>query len=172
MEVLNLIFRWLHILPASVMVGGIFFLRFCLIDRRSTEPPWFDRQEEVRRRWMKWVMLATGLLLVSGLYNSGIKAMGYQLDTLYNGLLGVKILLALAVFYLAALMAGRSQRAVRMRQQEAFWLNVLLGLIVLIVMIAGYMKMQSADFQKKVQEVASTNIGERYESHFNLSDRK
>jgi NADH:ubiquinone oxidoreductase subunit 6 (subunit J) len=88
--------------------------------------------------------------------------MGFHLDMIYNGLLLVKILLALAVFYLTAALAGRSARAEKMRQREVYWLNVLVVLMLLIVLIAGYMKISSTNFGKKVKEVAAKI--ESYES--------
>lgn len=158
MEYLSLLFRWLHIVPALIMFGGAFFVRFCLIDSQSNEASLLDRQDGVRRRWMKWVMIATLALLVSGLYNAGMKEMAYKADMLYRGLLMVKILLALVVFYLAAVMAGRSQRAIALRQREAHWLNVLLVLMLLIVMIGGYMRLHSQDWPKKIRELGSVGV--------------
>ena len=151
MDILGLVFRWLHIVPALVMVGGIFFLRFCMLEPGSTDSSLFDRNEAARKRWMKWVMLSTLLLLVSGLYNTAMKAMGYELDMIYNGLLLVKILLALVVFYLSAVMTGRSEKAKRLRQQEKYWLNVSLFLMIVIVLIGGLMKLNSAEAVKKVR---------------------
>lgn len=149
MEVLALVFRWLHIIPAIVMVGGTVFLRFCLQSPNSDQPALLDVQEPVRKRWARLVMLSTLLLLVSGLYNTAMKAMGYQLDMTYNALLGVKLLLAFVVFYLSAVLAGRSERAKRFRQRETYWLNILLILMLLIVLIAGYMKISSVGFELK-----------------------
>ena len=151
MDILGLIFRWLHIVPALVMVGGVFFIRFCLLESESSEGSLLDRSETVRKRWMKWVMLASLLLLISGLYNAAMKAMGYHLDMAYNGLLLVKILLSLVVFYLSAVLTGRSERAKRLRQREKYWLNLLLVLMLAIVLIGGYLKLSSVDSPKKVR---------------------
>jgi len=153
-DIFGLVFRWLHVIPAIIMVGGVFFLRFCLLESGSgngAEPSLLDSRDAVRRRWVKWVMLSTLLLLVSGLYNSAMKEINFEVSHIYRGLLTAKILLALVAFYLSAVLAGRSERAKRFRQQEKRWLNILLVLMFLIVMIGSYLKFESADFVKKIR---------------------
>ena len=152
-DILPLISRWLHIIPAIILVGGTLFMRLALapVASAATDTETAELRESIRRKWAKWVMISTALLLISGLYNAAIKAMGFHLGPMYNGLLLVKILLALAVFYLSAVLSGRSQKAVQFRQSETKWLNVLCVLMLAIVLIAGYMKMGSTNFEKKVR---------------------
>ncbi len=153
-DILTLVFRWLHIVPAIVMVGGVFFLRFCVTTKG--EPSIFDVRDDVRIRWTKLVMISTLMLLVSGLYNAATKAMGYDLspdgNQTYNILLLLKIVLALAVFFFAARLSGRSAKAKQFRQHEAQWLDILIAMMLAIVLIAGYMKISSAGFEKKVRD--------------------
>lgn len=154
LDILPLISRWLHIIPAIILVGGTLFMRLALAPVASAAEgsETAELRESIRRKWAKWVMISSGLLLVSGLYNSAIKAMGFQMSgTPYNGLLLVKILLALAVFYLSAVLSGRSEKAVKFRQSETKWLNILCVLMLAIVIIAGYMKMDSANYEKKIR---------------------
>lgn len=161
-ELLGLLFRWLHIIPALVMVGGVIFMRCCLVPPNS-EPKeaFFDSQDAARKRWARLVMASTLFLLVSGLYNAAMKAIGYELSMTYNVLLLVKILLGLAVFYFLAVLSGRSERAKRFRQNETHWLNVLIVLMLLIVLIAGYMKISSAGFEEKVRDQSRAPSAER-----------
>lgn len=152
-ESLGLLFRWLHIIPALVMVGGVIFMRCCLQSASSEQKTaFFDGQEEARKRWARLVMASTLFLLVSGLYNAAMKAISYDLSMTYNILLLAKILLGLAVFYFLAVLSGRSERAKRFRENETHWLNVLIVLMLLIVLIAGYMKISSAGFEEKVRD--------------------
>lgn len=147
-ELLNLIFRWLHVVPAIAMVGGLIFLRLCIV-KPDQDKSLLDAMDTVRTSWARLVMASTLLLLVSGLYNAYIKATTLELSPVYNGLLGIKILLALAVFFFAALLSGRSERAQRFRESEAKWLNITLVMSLAIVLIAGYMKMAGAGFPLK-----------------------
>ena len=36
-DIPGLIFRWLHVIPAIVMVGGVIFMRCCLVNSNATE---------------------------------------------------------------------------------------------------------------------------------------
>ena len=143
--ILNLISRWFHIIPAIVMVGGTIFLRLALLPAFSdmTDGDHAALRESIRRKWMKWIGICTLLLLVTGLYNAYFKAVTYELSPLYNGLLLVKIVLAFAVFYLTASLSGRSKTAVKLRQRELHWTNILCALMLSIVLIAGAMKIFS-----------------------------
>ena len=47
-ELLGLIFRWLHIIPALVMVGGVIFMRCCLVSPNS-EPRFVSLIRRMKR---------------------------------------------------------------------------------------------------------------------------
>ncbi|MCA9154796.1 MAG: hypothetical protein KDA62_14845 [Planctomycetales bacterium] len=150
----DILFRWLHILPAIALVGGTFFMRFALVPSLASidEATREQLAESVRARWAKWVMAGSGLLLLSGLYNAARVSIQYQLSPTYNGLLLVKILLALVVFYLAAVLTGRSESARRFQQQRQKWLTINLLLAVTIVCIAGVMRFLPRE--EKVREAS------------------
>lgn len=151
---LNLISRWLHVLPAIIMVGGTLFLRLALLPAFAGSPheqPRDQMREAVRKNWAKWIGISTLLLLLTGLYNAYFKAVTYELAPLYNGLLLIKMLLAFAVFYLAARLSGRSEKAIKLREREVHWTNILCVLMLTIVLIAGAMKIESTGAAIKVR---------------------
>ena len=123
--ILNLISRWFHVIPAIIMVGGTLFLRLTLVT--ATEQGTVDAaaRETIRKSWVKWIGICTLLLLVTGFYNAFVKATTLHLSPVYNGLLLAKILLAFGVFFLAARLSGRSEKAVEMRKREKHWTNIL-----------------------------------------------
>ncbi len=149
--ILNLISRWLHVIPAILMVGGTLFLRLTLVTASAEGSIDAPVREAIRKSWVKWIGICTLLLLVSGLYNAGVKAMTLHLSAAYNCLLLVKILLALGVFWLTARLSGRSEKAVQMRLHEKHWTNILCVMMLAIVMIAGWMKTASGGFALKDQ---------------------
>ncbi|MDA7923959.1 hypothetical protein N9B60_01055 [Mariniblastus sp.] len=149
LEIVSLVSRWLHIIPAIALVGGTLFMRLSYVPATQECEASAELREAIRKKWAKIVMISIALLLVSGLYNSAVKSMGYDLSPLYNGLLGIKILLGFAIFYLASVLSGRSEKAKAFRQRELHWLNILCILMILTVMIASYMKMSSSTFPKK-----------------------
>jgi uncharacterized membrane protein len=142
---LDLILRWLHIFSAIVLVGGAFYMR-CVLWPALTEQGAETRQRllaAARPRWSRIVMITSALLLLSGLFNAVRIIMDYQLSgpVRYDILVALKLLLAVVAMGLAAVLSGRSALAERCRQILAFWLNLQLLLAVLLVGLAGYMKM-------------------------------
>ena len=160
--ILNLISRWFHIIPAIVMVGGTIFLRLALLPAFSemADGEHTALRESIRRKWMKWIGISTLLLLVTGFYNAYFKILTYELPPLYSGLLLVKIVLAFAVFYLTASLSGRSKTAIKLRQRELHWTNILCAMMLSIVLIAGAMKICStgAELKQPPTDVVVTTI--------------
>lgn len=154
LEIVSLVSRWLHVIPAIALVGGTLFMRLSYVPATQECEASAELREAVRKKWAKIVMISIALLLISGLYNSAVKSMGYELSPLYNGLLGIKILLGFAIFYLTSVLSGRSDKAKAFREREIHWLNILCILMIVTVLIAGYMKMSAGEFPKKSTETA------------------
>jgi hypothetical protein len=153
MDFMSLGWRWMHVVPAVLLAGGIFFYRACLVDP-NRDGSLFDQNDQARRRWMMLVGICTLFLTLSGCYNFYAKLMEYRLGGLYHGLFGIKFLLGMASFYLASVLAGRSDRARRFRQKERFWLNLLSTLLVGAILIGGFLKVSSTSAPKKVKSEA------------------
>lgn len=142
---LAILFRWMHLLAAITAVGGTIFMRAALApsivvladDQRKA------LHEQVRSRWVKFVMGAILFLLVSGTYNflrrfnTGIPK---DFNPLYQSLFGVKVLLALFIFFVASALTGRAGALARFRQNAKFWLSVNVTLAVLVVCISGVLR--------------------------------
>ena len=158
-DIFALLSRWLHIVPAVILVGGTLFMRFSLVPASEELNASTELRESIRKRWARLVMLSVTFLLVSGLYNTMLKMRGFETaDTAYNALLLLKIILALAIFFLASVMSGRSKMAQKFRQNEKHWLNILCAMMLIVVGIAGYMKMDSANYQKKIESVDEASL--------------
>ncbi len=154
--VLNVIVRYLHIVMAIALLGGTIFMRFVLLpaaDELTEE----DREKTltaVRTKWSKVVMVAAGFLLLSGLYNMAMVSIKYSnVPKYYNALLGVKILLALIVFFVASMLAGRSEIGKKMRQKGKFWLHVNFVLASTVVLLASVVKVTYDDRKPKEKDV-------------------
>jgi hypothetical protein len=142
---LLLTLRYMHILGAIMLMGGTIFMRFGLapvvagLDAKTKA----DLHERVRGRWSKFVMLAAGLLLVSGLVNLGLAAR-YEYQPVfgmsYNMVVGIKFLLALPIFFFASLLAGRSATAKKFQANGVMWMNVNLVLALVMVLLGGVLK--------------------------------
>jgi len=135
LDVLLIASRVLHILGAIILLGGLIFVRHVV---KPTVPPgtpdaFFDGR---RASWAKWIGISTALLLLSGLFNYIYILMGLErMAKPYHMLAGIKILLSLALFMLAALLAGKTALAQRLREKFYVWLTVavLLGIAIVIL---------------------------------------
>ena len=155
-EILPLVSRWSHIIAAIVLVGGTIFLRLAVVPVQNTGEISNDTFESVRKRWAKFVMLSVMFLLVSGLYNAAVKAIGYQLDSTYLVLLMAKIVLALVVFFLVSVLSGRSGMAQRLRAAGTKYYNVTILVMLLLVCIAGFMKMSPQPVKDRGEPASET----------------
>ena len=141
---LNVLMRWIHIGTTIVVLGGSIFMRFVLMPAAARLPD--TEHDEFRGRvmgiWKKFVGIGILLFLVSGFYNyyGVISISQHKGDKLYHPLMGVKILLAFAVFFLASALTGRSQALEKIRQNSKNWLGVTILLATLVVAIAGFLK--------------------------------
>ena len=173
-----LVSRILHILAATILVGGIFYLRFVVVPAAKAPLPDRERAGEGssvsvdalfggrRAAWAMWVGIATLLLLATGLWNY-IQIMNTheRLPPSYHQIAGIKIIVGLAVFLLAALLAGRSPAAETLRQRMRFWLNVclLLGIVTVVLgsVLRTYPRIPKVDAPGPPRLVAPANsLGE------------
>ncbi len=136
-------FRWMHIVPAIILLGGTLFLGLIAIPTTTPKegglPPWLGK---VRKRWAMLSGLCILLLLVSGLWNFMAYRLGEIKDTgpLYHALFGIKVLLSLGVFFIISVMSGRSATFEPMRSKPGKMAMIagLLGLT--IVLLAGVLR--------------------------------
>lgn len=142
--ILDVLSRWVHIGTAVVLVGGTVFMRYVLMP--SANSTLGAAEHDVLRtqlvsRWKKFVMIGIVLLLASGFYNYLVVAVPqHKGDGLYHGLMGTKILLAFAVFFLASVLTGRSPKFEGLRQNRAKWLGVLILLSGIVIALGGVLK--------------------------------
>ena len=147
MEAIDVLARIAHIGAAVTLGGGLIYQWTVLypgLGSPSAEEP-SSRAEEVRGRWSRLVMVSVVLLLLSGLYNYfGTIRLDKQgvvdLPRFFHPLIGTKILLALVVFFVASLLAGRSEGARRFQAKAPWWLGVASLLVLAIISIAGILK--------------------------------
>jgi len=134
--VLQVASRAVHILSAVILAGGLFYMRTVLAPA-GKEACFAGR----RAIWARWVGIATMGLLATGIYNlvtiiQRAKLEGVQLPPTYFALFGVKLLLALSVMFIAALLAGKTEAADRFRNHMGKWLNLSWLAVMAIIVIA------------------------------------
>ncbi|MFM8578748.1 MAG: hypothetical protein ACKOCN_08110 [Planctomycetaceae bacterium] len=145
-----ILLRWGHILAAAIAVGGLFFARFAFLPAVETleKDTASAVHERARRGWLPWVILSITLLLVTGtinflLFNSEAKTWGdgtWMKQHHYHAIFGVKVLLALTVFYLASGLVGRGAGTQWLRDNSRRWISLTLLLSIAVVMVSGWMR--------------------------------
>jgi len=155
-ELMAIASRWAHILGAITLVGGTLYIRFVVVGAGLPS----EQRQAMRRSWGMMVGATSLLLLTSGLYNAVIKAIAFELAGIYVGLLLLKISLGIFLFLLSAVLAGKSDIAKKLREREKFWLTIATAGMLVIVLAAGFMKMDSAKYTKKVKSdgVSTTQV--------------
>lgn len=159
-QILFWILRVTHVGTAIVLVGGAFFLRFVLIPAATETLP-SDEHDKLRARlmgtWKRIVHGGIALLLLSGAANwyRVIASRIHSKDGLYHALLGTKFLLALAVFFIASALVGRSAAFEGMRKNAKKWLAVNLTLALIIVLISGFLRLRKESTSQPVIEAAA-----------------
>jgi uncharacterized membrane protein len=139
MEFIDVISRWVHVGAAIVLLGGSTFIRFVLMPAAELLPDAEHQQlrQAVMGRWKRFVMIGILLLLLTGVYNY-VERDGKTPQ--YHMLMGVKMVLALGVFFLASALTGRSEGLAAIRQDAKKWLTVLILMAAVVVAIAGFLK--------------------------------
>lgn len=161
MDWIAIVSRWTHVGTAIVLVGGTCFLRFVLAPAAAqlSDAEHQKLKELVMKTWKKFVHAGIVLFLVSGFYNFIVVQVPlHRGDKLYHALMGTKILLALAIFFIASALVGRSKTFEGMRRNSKLWQSVLLLLAAVVVGISGFAKVSlkgTAPQVPAVQQAAS-----------------
>jgi uncharacterized membrane protein len=142
--ILDVISRIVHVFTAITLVGGSVFMAFVLGPAADElgEETHNKLREQVVKRWKKFVHGGIGLFLLSGFYNYAVGMKPHADDSLWKALVGVKMLIAFGIFFLASALVGRSKSFEGMRAQRAKWLKILVLLAAVVVGISGFVKVR------------------------------
>src|SRR5688500_2864250 len=132
--------RFLHIIAAIILVGGIFYLRTVISPIAAPAGPADQYFGGRRAAWAKWVGIASALLLVTGLWNFVTMVKENQLHWSYHMLGTLKIVVSLALMFLASLLAGGSAAADSIRRKWRLWLSTAIILGIILVALGSVMR--------------------------------
>jgi hypothetical protein len=141
----NVASRWIHVSTAIVLIGGTVFMRYVLTpSAEQLSQAEHDRLRElVMGTWRKVVRGGILLFLLTGFYNYLVVALPQHVhDKQYHILMGIKILAAFGVFFLAEALVGRSAALAPLRQKRKTWLLVLIVVAFAIVAISSLLRVR------------------------------
>ncbi len=139
----NILMRVVHVMSAVVLLGGACYVRFVLLPAAAELPEAEHAalRERLLSRWKSIVHRGIGLLLITGFYNYlEVTSPQHRGQGLYHMLMGIKILLALGVFFLASALVGRAAAFEGLRRQPRQWLTILIVLAGVVVGIGSAIK--------------------------------
>jgi len=144
--VLMLVARWLHIVSAALAIGVPIFMRFVLMPARSKleESQRAVLHEAVMARWRIFVYCMIVVFLATGFWTFlGVarwRAFEPDAKFRYHLLFGIKLLIALVMFFLSSALAGRSAALAGIRAKAPMWVGVLILLGLTVVAISGVLR--------------------------------
>jgi uncharacterized membrane protein len=144
MFALDVLSRIIHVSTAITLVGGSAFMLLVLLPSAKliSEEAHQTLAQAVTGRWKRFIHGGILLFLLSGFYNYMRAIPNHKGDGLYHGLLGAKMLLAFAIFFLASALVGRSAAFAGIRENRAKWLKVVVLFAAIIVGISGFVKVR------------------------------
>jgi uncharacterized membrane protein len=144
LDVVGIVFRWMHLLAAITAVGGVLFMRLALVPalKQLDDEASSRLREALRSNWSKMVFGAIFFLLVSGIYNfiMTLKSFDGTAPRFYHMLFGFKFLLALGVFFIGSALAGHSKATQKIRDNTVFYLTINAVLAVTVVCLSGVLR--------------------------------
>lgn len=150
--------RWIHVGTAIVIVGGSIFMRFVVMPAAAELPEaeHDSLRQRILGRWKKFVLVGIILFLVSGFYNYlKVSVPAHKGDGLYHGLMGLKMIMAFVIFFLASALVGRSAKLEGLRRNAKKTLGIMITLAAIIVAISGFLKIRGA--KEKTQPAETTS---------------
>lgn len=146
-DVSILVSRWFHFAAFIVAIGGTVFIRLVLhpaFQRGASEEAARSLREGVFRRWGRVLHTCIAVLLLTGLFNTLVQfprhpAIPGQMP-LYHVVFGLKMVLVLALFFVAIAITGRSRTFESMRRRSPLWLAVSIALAAAIVLLSNVLK--------------------------------
>ncbi len=135
--------RWVHLTAVIIAVGGTVFLRLVLhpaAGKTLDDQTHQALRAAVVRRWSKLLHLCILLIIATGIYNAVLMFPLHKGQPLYHTLFGVKVIVALLMFFLAIALTGRSAGFEPIRRRAGRWLAVNILLAAIIVLLSNVLK--------------------------------
>jgi uncharacterized membrane protein len=135
-DIITLIARWLHVLPAIFLLGSALYFKLALAPAAAGLPAQQLQRlyDDAAQRLKPWVWAAAAALVLAGFYNFFSKAS--HVPKPYHMWFGIKFMLALHVI-VVSLLATKTGVDPAKRQR---WMSGVVLTGVLTVAISGYLR--------------------------------
>ena len=140
MQFLDGVMQWLHVLAAVLAVGGVFFMRFMLCPALKKLPPEQEGAktqilQSVARVFKIVIHIAIAVLILTGLHRLFKILPLIKGWSEYHMLLGIKIVFALVLFFVAIMLTVPGQQPNYFQRNRDKWLlfNFILGALIILL---------------------------------------
>ena len=138
LDLLALLARWLHIVAVTIALGGPLFIRFALLPATASldDATRAAFRGQIMRRWKVFVYVAITTFILTGLYSFLVVRRWADFapadQVLYQAIFGIKMILALVLFFLASALTGTSTVFAPIRKNVRIFasFSFLLGLAI------------------------------------------
>jgi uncharacterized membrane protein len=153
---LALLLRWIHIASATLAIGAPFFVRFALLPAAGKALDDAAHQKlraAINSRWSRFVYILITLFIITGLITflvplrvDGVLVTARWKDfspadkQLYHMVFGIKMLAALGIFFLASVLAGKTETFAPLRKKAKLFLSVLLVLAAILLVCSSTLR--------------------------------
>ena len=131
--------RFVHLTGIVILVGAAIFARYVVMpasDALTDPQPRFV--EAVRIRLSKLILLSVAAILISGFYNYLHNQMAlHKGQAFYHALIGVKLILAFAVFFFASALTGKAKAFEFLRNKADVWMGAVVVAALIIIGLAA-----------------------------------
>lgn len=135
--------RWFHLGAVIVAIGGTVFLRLVMqpMAGKILGGPQHDAlRDALNPKWARVLQVCIAIILLTGFYNAYSMLAVHKGQPMYHSLLGLKILLALTLFFVALAVTGRNPAFERLRRNRAIWMLFNIVLAGVIVALSNVLK--------------------------------
>ena len=128
------IIKFLHVASAGIAMGGVAFALWALmpsmggIDPETAGKP----MGEVVRLFGRMIWIVIALLVLTGIWMIVVVAAAGVPQPLYHSILGIKVILALAIFFIAYGVLAPVKALESMRQNRKRWMVINIHLIAVV----------------------------------------
>ncbi len=131
--------RFVHLTGVVVFVGAAVFARYVVSPAgEALKDPQPRYAEAVRGRLAKLILLSVAAILISGFYNYLRNQISqHEGQALYHALMGVKIILAFAIFFFASALTGKAKAFEFLRSKADTWMGAVVIAALIIIGLAA-----------------------------------
>ena len=136
--------RWLHIIGASIWLGGTAVYSLILNPIKKTNPSYKNLFKEINTKYKEIINISIIILLVSGVIMMFERITGSPPPTLWFIFLFIKIFLAIIIMFLSWKLRKKitttSQNSFIEKISDLLGYNLILALGAIIFLIASYLR--------------------------------